>query len=149
MKSKRHNRILEIINEKEIETQEELAEELKVSGFEVTQATISRDIKILKLLKVQSMSGKYRYVAPTKEERNLNDKLYSILANSAISVEKVDKFVVVKTLTGAASAAAEAIDSLYSADIAGTIACDNTIFILIRTEEKALELITKIRKIIL
>lgn len=149
MKSKRHNRILEIINEKEIETQEELAEELKVSGFEVTQATISRDIKILKLLKVQSMSGKYRYVAPTKEERNLNDKLYSILANSAISVEKVDNFVVVKTLTGAASAAAEAIDSLYSADIAGTIAGDNTIFILIRTEEKALELITKIRKIIL
>ena len=149
MKSKRHNRILEIINEKEIETQEELAEELKVSGFEVTQATISRDIKILKLLKVQSMSGKYRYGAPTKEERNLNDKLYSILANSAISVEKVDKFVVVKTLTGAASAAAEAIDSLYSADIAGTIAGDNTIFILIRTEEKALELITKIRKIIL
>ena len=149
MKSKRHNIILEIINEKEIETQEELAEELKVSGFEVTQATISRDIKILKLLKVQSMSGKYRYVAPTKEERNLNDKLYSILANSAISVEKVDKFVVVKTLTGAASAAAEAIDSLYSADIAGTIAGDNTIFILIRTEEKALELITKIRKIIL
>lgn len=149
MKSKRHNRILEIINEKEIETQEELAEELKVSGFEVTQATISRDIKILKLLKVQSMSGKYRYVAPTKEERNLNDKLYSILANSAISVEKVDKFVVVKTLTGAASAAAEAIDSLYSADIAGTIAGDNTIFILIRTEEKALKLITKIRKIIL
>ena len=149
MKSKRHNRILEIINEKEIETQEELAEELKVSGFEVTQATISRDIKILKLLKVQSMTGKYRYVAPTKEERNINDKLYSILANSAISVEKVDKFVVVKTLTGAASAAAEAIDSLYSADIAGTIAGDNTIFILIRTEEKALELITKIRKIIL
>ena len=145
MKSKRHNRILEIINKKEIETQEELAEELKKSGFEVTQATISRDIKILKLLKVQSISGKYRYVAPTKEERNINDKL----ANSAISVEKVDKFVVVKTLTGAASAAAEAIDSLYSEDIAGTIAGDNTIFILIRTDEKALELITKIRKIIL
>ena len=116
MKSKRHNRILEIINKKEIETQEELAEELKKSGFEVTQATISRDIKILKLLKVQSISGKYRYVAPTKEERNINDKLFSILANSAISVEKVDKFVVVKTLTGAASAAAEAIDSLYIAD---------------------------------
>ena len=149
MKSKRHNRILEIINKKEIETQEELAEELKKSGFEVTQATISRDIKILKRLKVQSISGKYRYVAPTKEERNINDKLFSILANSAISVEKVDKFVVVKTLTGAASAAAEAIDSLYSEDIAGTIAGDNTQFILIRTDEKALELITKIRKIIL
>ena len=88
-------------------------------------------------------------MAPTKEERNINDKLFSILANSAISVEKVDKFVVVKTLTGAASAAAEAIDSLYSEDIAGTIAGDNTIFILIRPDEKALELITKIRKIIL
>lgn len=149
MKSKRHNKILEIINEREIETQEELAELLKNAGFEVTQATISRDIKILKLLKVQSVTGKYRYVAPSKEERNINDKLHSILANSTISVEKVDKFVVVKTLTGAASAAAEAIDSLYSSDIAGTIAGDNTIFILVRTDEKAIDLVAKIRKMIL
>ena len=148
MKSKRHNRILEIINKKEIETQEELAEELKKSGFEVTQATISRDIKILKLLKVQSISGKYRYVAPTKEERNINDKLYSILKNAAIGVEQVDKFVVIKTLTGAASAAAEAIDTLYANDVAGTIAGDNTIFVLVRTNEKALELISKVRKMI-
>ena len=81
MKSKRHNRILEIINKKEIETQEELAEELKKSGFEVTQATISRDIKILKLLKVQSISGKYRYVAPTKEERNINVLHHSLVSS--------------------------------------------------------------------
>lgn len=148
LKSKRHNVILDIINNMEIETQEELAEELKSLGYNVTQATVSRDIKILKLIKMQSSSGKYRYVAPNKEERDINEKLYSILSNAAISAEKVDKFVVIKTLTGAASAVAEAIDSLYTSDVAGTIAGDNTIFVLVRTDEKALELISKVRKMI-
>ena len=145
MKSKRHNQILDIINNNDIETQEELAEALKKSGYDVTQATVSRDIKLLKLVKMQSENGKYKYSAPTKEERGINDKLYSILKNAAISAEQVDKFVVVKTLTGAASAA---IDSLYTNDVAGTIAGDNTIFVLVRTDEKALELISKIRKMI-
>lgn len=148
MKSKRHNKILEIINNVDIETQEELAEELKRAGYDVTQATVSRDIKLLKLVKMQSESGKYRYIAPTKEERDINDKLYSILANAAISVDKVDKFVVIKTLTGAASAVAEAIDNIYTNDVAGTIAGDNTIFVLVRTDEKAIELIEKVSKII-
>lgn len=148
MKSKRHNKILEIINNSDIETQEELAEALKLSGYDVTQATVSRDIKLLKLIKMQGENGKYKYIASSKEERDINDKLYSILKNAAISVEKVDKFVVVKTLTGAASAVAEAIDSLYTSDVAGTIAGDNTIFVLVRTDEKALELIAKVRKII-
>ena len=148
MKSKRHSKILEIINNIDIETQEELAEELKRSGYDVTQATVSRDIKLLKLVKVQSESGKYRYIAPTKGERDINDKLYSILANAAISVDKVDKFVVIKTLTGAASAVAEAIDNIYTNDVAGTIAGDNTIFVLSRTEEKAIELMEKVRKVI-
>ena len=101
MKSKRHNKILEIINNNDIETQEELAESLKYSGYDVTQATVSRDIKLLKLVKVQNESGKYKYISPVKEERDINDKLYSILKNAAIDVEKVDKFVVIKTLTGA------------------------------------------------
>ena len=148
MKSKRHNKILEIINNNDIETQEELAESLKYSGYDVTQATVSRDIKLLKLVKVQNESGKYKYISPVKEERDINDKLYSILKNAAIDVEKVDKFIVIKTLTGAASAAAEAIDTLYSNDVAGTIAGDNTIFVLVRTDEKALELISKVRKMI-
>ena len=146
MKSKRHNQILDIINNNDIETQEELADALKIEGYDVTQATVSRDIKLLKLVKMQSESGKYKYSAPTKEERDINDKLYSILKNAAISVEQVD--VVVKTLTGAASAAAEAIDSLYTNDVAGTIAGDNTIFVLVRSDEKAVELISKIRKMI-
>ena len=148
MKSKRHSKILEIINDNDIEMQEELAEALKQAGYDVTQATVSRDIKLLKLVKMQSASGKYKYISSAKEERDINDKLYSILKNAAIEVEQVDKFVVVKTLTGAASAAAEAIDTLYSNDVAGTIAGDNTIFVLVRTDEKALELISKIRNMI-
>lgn len=149
LKSKRHNKILEIISEKDIETQEELAEELKIAGFDVTQATVSRDIKILKLIKMQGVSGNYRYVESSKESKDINDKLYSILANAAISVENVDNFVVVKTLTGSAMAAAEAIDNLFDMEVAGTIAGDNTIFILARSLDKAEELVNKIRKVIL
>lgn len=149
MKSKRHNKILEIINEKDIETQEELAEELKMAGFDVTQATVSRDIKMLKLIKMQSVSGKYKYIASSKEQKDINDKLASILSNAAVSVENVDKFVVVKTLTGSANAVAEAIDTLFDTDVAGTIAGDNTIFILVRNIEKAEELVTRVRKMII
>jgi transcriptional regulator of arginine metabolism len=149
LKLKRHNKILEIINEKDIETQEELAEELKMAGFDVTQATVSRDIKILKLIKMQGASGNYRYVASSKESKDINDKLSSILSNAAISVENVDKFVVVKTLTGSAMAVAEAIDTLFDTEVAGTIAGDNTIFILVRSLDKAEELVDKVRKMIL
>ncbi|GAB6170314.1 arginine repressor [Clostridium carnis] len=149
MKSKRHNKILEIISEKDIETQEELAEELKSAGFDVTQATVSRDIKILKLIKMQNLTGKYRYVASSKEHKDINDKLASILANAAVSVENVDKFVVVKTLTGSAMAVAEAIDTLFDTEVAGTIAGDNTIFILVRSLDKAEDLVNKVRKMIL
>lgn len=149
LKSKRHNKILEIISGKEIETQEELAEELKIAGFDVTQATVSRDIKILKLIKMQGASGNYRYVASSKESKDINDKLSSILSNAAVSVENVDKFVVVKTLTGSAMAVAEAIDTLFDTEVAGTIAGDNTIFILVRNLDKAEELVEKVRKMIL
>ena len=149
LKSKRHNKILEIISEKEIETQEELAEELKIAGFDVTQATVSRDIKILKLITMQGASGNYRYVASSKESKDINDKLSSILSNAAVSVENVDKFVVVKTLTGSAMAVAEAIDTLFDTEVAGTIAGDNTIFILVRNLDKAEELVEKVRKMIL
>ena len=149
LKSKRHTKILEIISEKDIETQEELADELKRAGFDVTQATVSRDIKILKLIKMQGASGNYKYVASSKESKDINDKLSSILSNAAVSVENVDNFVVVKTLTGSASAAAEAIDTLFDTEVAGTIAGDNTIFILARSLDRAEELVDKVRKMIL
>lgn len=144
MKSKRHSKIIEIINSKAIETQEELAEELKLSGFDVTQATVSRDIKTLKLIKTQSSDGKYKYAIMNQEKNEIEDKLISILANTVLNVENIEKMVVVKTLSGSASAAAEAIDTLQLGDIAGTIAGDNTIFILVRTLEKSEDLVDKI-----
>jgi transcriptional regulator of arginine metabolism len=148
MKVLRHAKIIEIINSKEIETQEELAEELKNNGMDVTQATVSRDIKELKLIKVLSTSGKYKYVAISPEQNFLSNKLVNIFAHTVLSAENVNNFVVVKTITGSASAAAEAIDSLNFDEIAGTIAGDNTIFIMVRTTEKAQEVVKKIKKML-
>jgi transcriptional regulator of arginine metabolism len=148
MKVVRHAKIIEIINSKEIETQEELADELKKSGMDVTQATVSRDIKELKLIKVLASSGKYKYVAITPEQNFLSNKLVNIFSQTVISVENVENFVVIKTITGSASAAAEAIDSLSFEEISGTIAGDNTIFILVRSKEKAYELVRKIKKML-
>lgn len=148
MKSKRHSKIIEIINSKAIETQEELAEELKSAGFEVTQATVSRDIKTLRLIKIQGSDGKYRYSIINQNKNDMLEKLSSILINTVISVENIDKIVVVKTISGSASAAAEAIDRLELGEIAGTIAGDNTIFILVRTLQKAQELVERISKML-
>lgn len=142
MKSRRHDKILEIITEKDIETQEDLAEALRNSGFDVTQATVSRDIKNLRLIKMQYSNGRYKYAVPKTDSSRLADKLANILTNAVVSVENVDKMVVVKTFTGGASAAAEAIDNLEFENIAGTVAGDNTIFILVRTIESA-EIIVK------
>lgn len=148
MKSKRHLKILEIIGEKVVETQEELADELKKAGFDVTQATVSRDIKTLKLTKVLGADGKYKYSSIKPENNEITDKMTSIFANTVLHVENIDKMVVVKTLSGSASAAAEAIDLLNLGEIAGTIAGDNTIFILVRTNAKAEELVEKMKKMI-
>ncbi|MDO4534827.1 MAG: arginine repressor [Clostridium perfringens] len=148
MKSKRHSKIIEIINSKAIETQEELAEELKMAGFEVTQATVSRDIKTLRLIKIQDSDGKYKYAIIKQDKNDMVEKLSSILVNTVLSAENIDKMVVVKTISGSASAAAEAIDRLELGEIAGTIAGDNTIFILVRTLGKAEELVEKIVKML-
>lgn len=148
MKSSRHKKILEIIVGKDIETQEELSEELKKNGFDVTQATVSRDIKILKLAKVLSSSGTYKYISVLQKNNDFTDKFVNILSNTVLSVEQVDNFVVVKTLTGSANAAAEALDTLGLNEVAGTIAGDNNIFILARSKEMARELMDKINDIL-
>lgn len=148
MKVARHSKILEIINSKDVETQEELADELKKSGMDVTQATVSRDIKELKLIKVLSNGGKYKYASISPVEKFFTDKLVSVFSQTVISVESVDKFIVLKTISGSASVAAEAIDSMNFDGIVGTIAGDNTFFILVRTENHANELVYKIKKMI-
>ncbi|MGY0375235.1 arginine repressor [Clostridium sp. JNZ J1-5] len=148
MKIQRHSKILEIINSKDIETQEELAEELKKIGMDVTQATVSRDIKELKLIKVLSENGTYKYATISPSEGFLSNKLVNVFANTVINVDNVQNFVVVKTLSGSGSAAAEAIDSMNFEGIAGTIAGDNTIFILATSEEKAYGIVKKLRKML-
>ncbi|MFR5264069.1 arginine repressor [Clostridium sp.] len=148
MKSNRHAKIIEIINKKAIETQEDLAEELKLAGFDVTQATVSRDIKTLKLIKTQDITGKYRYSLIKDEKNDVVNKLTSIFKSTVIDVENVNNIVVVKTLSASANAAAELIDSLSLGEIAGSIAGDNTVFVLLRDEEKACELVRRIKDMI-
>lgn len=146
MKVTRQARILELINSKEIETQEELAEELRKSGIEVTQATVSRDIKELKLIKVLSGKDKYKYASVSPNENFLSNKLVHIFAETVVNIDCVQNIVLVRAITGAAPAAAEAIDSLNLEECVGTIAGDNTIFILTRTPEKANDLYYKLKK---
>lgn len=148
MKISRHAKILEIINSKDIETQEELADELRKQEMVVTQATVSRDIKELKLIKVLSSNGKYKYASISSNESFLSNKLVSVFIQTVLSVEHIKNFVVVKTISGSAPGAAEAIDSLNFDEIAGTIAGDNTIFILVRSEEKAFEIVQKLKRLL-
>lgn len=148
MKSSRHLKIIDIINKKDIETQEELADKLKKAGFDITQATVSRDIKTLKLVKMQDKNGVYRYEMPKGEESTLSAKLNSVLSSLTISVENIDKMVIVKTVSAGAGAVAEAIDSFGHKEIAGTIAGDNTIFIMLRNLEDAEQLVIKIKKLL-
>ena len=147
MKVTRHAKILEIISSRNIETQEELADKLKQNGMNVTQATVSRDIKELKLIKVLSDSGKYKYATINHTESFLSNKLISIFAQTVLQVENVDKFIVIRTMTGSASAAAEALDSLNFDCVVGTIAGDNTIFVIARSDQKAEEITQKMRKL--
>ena len=135
MKSARHNLILEIIENKDIETQEELAEELKNHGVKVTQATVSRDIKELRLLKVLSEHGGYKYATVERAEKGMNDRFIRILTESIVSIECVDNLMVIKTLSASASAACEAIDSMTWSEVLGTIAGDNTLLIIGRSHE--------------
>ena len=137
LKNKRHEKIIDIITSKDIETQEELADELRIAGFDVTQATVSRDIKILKLIKVATTLGSYKYGILRKDDIDKSQKIQrykTIIASSVLSMETIDKFLVIRTLPGAASVVGEVIDSLNLEDVAGNIAGDNTIFIIVRNE---------------
>ena len=132
MKYTRHKKILEIIETKEIETQEELSDELKKQGLNVTQATVSRDIKELRLIKILAGDGKYKYATLNNQDNILSDRLVRIFKNSIISIDYAGNILVMKTLTGSAQAAAAAIDAAGLEEVVGTIAGDDTIFLLIR-----------------
>jgi transcriptional regulator of arginine metabolism len=140
MKSKRQNKILEIISQSDIETQDELVEALTESGYRVTQATISRDIKELKLVKVQSSGGAYRYSINKKQDSKDMDVLMRIFRDTVLSVAWAVNLVVVKTLSGSANAAAEVIDGMNQDGVLGTLAGDNTIFIATTSEQASADI---------
>ena len=149
LKNKRHEKIIDIIKNKDIETQEELADELRSAGFDVTQATVSRDIKLLRLIKVSTNFGTYKYgILDDKDiqEAKKIEKYKNIVASSILSMEAIDKFLVIRTLPGAASVVGEVIDSLNIDEIAGNIAGDNTIFVLVRNEKSIIHIQNKINR---
>lgn len=131
MRYSRQNKILEIINNYEVETQEKLASMLKESGFDVTQATISRDIKELQLIKVLSHTGKYKYALGNSIETPISDRFVKIFKETIRSVASSYNLVIIKTLSGCANAAGEAIDSLNFPHIVGSIAGDNTLMVVV------------------
>ncbi|MGI6703364.1 MAG: arginine repressor [Clostridia bacterium] len=148
MKIARHAKILELIEIKEIETQEELAEELKACGFNITQATVSRDIKELRLIKILSDTGKYKYATIIPHDSELADRHVKVFIESLLKVDYASNIVVIKTIPGAAQGAAAAIDALNWPEVVGTIAGDDTIFVLTRNEKNSVEAMEKLKKLI-
>lgn len=148
MKSKRQNKILEIIENNEVETQEELVSHLNEAGYKVTQATISRDIKELHLIKAQSSSGAYKYAVNKKSRGNDMDIMMRIFRDTVLSIETAMNLVVIKTLSGSANAAAEVVDNLHYNGVIGTLAGDNTIFVATSSEQTAEELVERLSKMI-
>mgnify|MGYP002861471656 CR=1 FL=1 len=147
MKYTRQNRIIELISERDIQTQSELADILNSEGYKVTQATVSRDIKNLMLIK-EHRNGKSCYALPAKAESTSNDKLRMIMRDTIVSVASSENMIVVKTLNGCSGPAAEAIDINLSDNILGTIAGENTVFIVAKSRELVPAIINEIQKVI-
>ncbi|MDO5143152.1 MAG: arginine repressor [bacterium] len=153
MKSTRQKAILDVIQTRDVETQEELAAALRARNIHVTQATVSRDIKELRLMKVMTPGGVSKYAAPyrTDAERGENDhtsRLSRILTESLLEVDCAGNMVVVKTLAGSAGVAGEALDGMAWPEALGTIAGDNTIFMVVRTPEDGMLIKRRIQDMI-
>lgn len=148
MKNARQTTILNIIANKDIETQEELASELRSMGINVTQATVSRDIKELRLVKILGQNGYYKYAAAEKPEKNHNDRFVRMFVDSVLSITYANNIIVIKTLSGSANVAAEAIDSMEWDEILGTMAGDNTILVVVRTNAETPYVVDRFKEIL-
>ena len=149
MKSQRQTKILEIIASKDIETQEQLLEELRQAGFRSTQANISRDIKELRILKDLTAMGTYRYSIGNKETSGaFSNRLNSIFKESVISYDYAQNIVVVKTLPTLAPAAGRAIDAMNMSVVVGTLAGDDTLLIIMRDVQAAIGFCIEIKKLL-
>ncbi|BAH43322.1 transcriptional regulator AhrC/ArgR [Brevibacillus porteri] len=147
-KGQRHIRIRDIISNQEVETQDDLVDRLRTAGFNVTQATVSRDIKELHLVKVPLPDGRYKYSMPAEQKFNPLQKLKRMLVDSFISIDQADHFIVLKTLSGHANAVAELIDNLPWEEIMGTISGDNTILIICRSKENTNEVTKRLMEML-
>jgi transcriptional regulator of arginine metabolism len=146
MKRNRHDKIIEIIAKNVVETQEQLASLLHESGYDVTQATVSRDIRQLKLSKQVTDDGRMKYVYTTADSEAMQDKYISVLRAGYLSMDVAQNLLVIKTVSGMAMALATAVDALDFPQMVGCIAGDDTIMIAIRTNEEAIEVMEEIRK---
>ena len=148
MKSTRQAAILNLIDKHDIRTQKDLAERLKVQGFTVTQATVSRDIKEMRLLKVLSGMGEYKYATADQAEHSVSDRFVRMFVDSVISIQSAGNTIVIKTLSGSANVAGEAIDSMRWPEILGTLSGDNTIFVIVRDAQDAGDVVKKFYEIL-
>lgn len=148
MKKDRHEKILDLITQYEVETQEELVERLRADGYEVTQATVSRDIRELKLSKMPNGRGKQKYVAFDGEEPHLGDKYARVLKEGYVSMDLAQNLLVLKTVSGMAMAVAAAVDDMKIEEVVGCIAGDNTVMMAMRSAQDARVVMEKIGRIV-
>ena len=149
MKVNRHAKIVELIRKYDIETQEELAERLNEAGFKVTQATVSRDIRDLKLTKVPSENGRQKYALLRHDGKEMSEKYIRILRDGVASMDMAENILVIKTVPGMAMAVAAAIDAMQWREIAGCIAVDDTIMCAIRSREETVEVMDRLRGMVM
>lgn len=147
MKLERHSKIVELIGKYEIETQEELASRLQEAGYRVTQATVSRDIRELKLTKVQGENGKQHYIV-MQNRSSFSDKYIRILKDGYVSMDMAQNILVIKTVAGMAMAVAAALDAIHFHEIVGCIAGDDTIMCAVRSVDDTILVMDKIKKLI-
>ena len=148
MKEVRHGKIVEIIQKYDVETQEELAGRLREAGFNVTQATVSRDIRELKLSKVAAAGGGQKYVVLEQGDERKGDKYIRVLRDGFLSMDMAGNILVVKTVSGMAMAVAAALDELRFAEVVGCIAGDDTIFVAVRTVEDTKILMERLQRLV-
>lgn len=148
MKKLRQKKIIELVDTYDVETQEELAEYLKQAGYQVTQATVSRDIRELKLSKLPAGNGRQKYVFVKQEEAQPGDKYIRVLREGFVSMDMAQNILVLKTVSGMAMAVAAAVDTMKLKEIVGSIAGDDTIMMAVRTVEETKVLMEKIRSML-
>ncbi len=148
MKTKRQTKMLELIKKHDIETQEELSDFLQKEGYQVTQATVSRDIRELKLTKVAMSNGRQKYAALTEVNEDLSEKYTRVFRDAFVSMDMAQNILVIKTVSGMAMAVAAAIDAMHLHEIVGCIAGDDTIMCAVRSVDDTIAVMGRLRKLV-